>query len=170
MENQKEGVKFKVKADLALFEAIQKNGRLSEEKIATKTNIPATTVHYAMKRIRQRDFFQIKAVPNMKKFQEIPLAVIGFSNVHPMKITKLTEYADQAEIVQFIHSAKDVVLYVMSASKDALTRKLFEMMELLNEKPSIYITSPNIAKFEVTIPDKVLEEVYDNLPDRRIRV
>ena len=48
---------FKVQADLALFEAIQENGRLSETGIAKMTNIPATTVHYAMQRIKQRDFF-----------------------------------------------------------------------------------------------------------------
>ena len=59
METYSENAKFRVKADLALFEAIQEDGRLSEEKIAQKTATSATTVHYAMERIKKRDFFDI---------------------------------------------------------------------------------------------------------------
>jgi len=133
-----------------------------------KINIPATTVHYAMERIRKRKFFKIKAVPMLEKFREIPMAVIGFSDVHPVKIEELKEkFAKKEEVVQFIHSEKDVMFYVMDTSQDALTKTLFGIMKQLDEKPSIYITSPSIAKFEVTIPDKVLEAVYSELPDMR---
>lgn len=162
--------KFKVKVDLALFEAIQKDGRLSEEGIAKKTGISSTTVHYALERIRERDFFKILAVPILKRFMEIPMAVIGFSNVHPAKIEELKdEYKEKQEILQFIHSKKDVVLFVMDESEDALTKTLFKIMEELDEKPCLYITSPDIAKFSVTIPEKILEAIYSELPDRRFK-
>jgi len=106
---QKSDVKFKVKADLALFEAIQKDGRLSEERISQETSIPATTVHYAMERIKQRNFFEIKAVPILERFSEIPTAIIGFSSVHPAKIRELEQkYANKPEVLQFFHSEKDV--------------------------------------------------------------
>ena len=40
----------------------------------------------------------------------------------------------------------------------------------VGEKPSLYIVFPTIAKFDTAIPDKVLEAVYSNLPDRRVKV
>ncbi len=164
-------VKFRVKADLALFEAIQKDGKLSEGRLAHETNIPSTTVHYAMERIKRRDFFQIKAVPRLEKFPEIPMAIIGFSSVHPAKVRRLEEeYAGKPELMQFMRSEKDVVLLVMDSSMDGLTKRLFRIMELAAEKPCIYITSPVIVRFGVAIPDSILDAVYADLPDRRIKV
>ena len=163
--------KFKVKADLALFEALQKDGRLSEQQIGQQTGISSTTVHYALDRIRRRKFFKVQAVPVLERFPEIPMAIIGFSNVHPQKIEELREeYAAKPEVVQFYHSDKDVVLIMMDASMGALTDKLFAVMDIMQEKPSTYITMPGIAKFSATIPDKVLEGVFSELPDRRFSV
>ncbi len=171
MEVIKGSTKFRVKADLALFQAIQQNGRLSEQSIASKTNIPSTTIHYAMKRIRQRDFFEIKAVPKLQRFQEIPMAVVGFSDVHPLKIQELrNQYANKPEVVQFFHSDKDVLLLVMDARTTVLTEKLVNMMELVAEKPCLYITSPRIVKYHAAIPDHVLDSIYGDLPDRRMRI
>jgi len=163
--------KFKVKADLALFEAIQKDGRLSEERISQETCIPSTTVHYALERIRNRGFFDIKAVPRLERFQEIPLAVIGFTNVHPEKVRELSQnYAAKSEVVHLFHDKKDILLVMVDSSMDALTSNLFSIMQRLGEKPCIYITSPSIAKSSATIPNKVLDMVYGDLPDRRMRV
>ncbi|MFC1713557.1 winged helix-turn-helix transcriptional regulator [Candidatus Poribacteria bacterium] len=171
MEVIKGSTKFRVKADLALFQAIQQDGRLSEQSIASRTNIPSTTVHYAMKRIRRRDFFEIKAVPRFEQFQEIPMAVMGFADVHPLKVQELrNQYASRPEVVQFLHSDKDVVLYIMDARASTLTEKLVSIMELVAEKPCLYITSPKIVKYNAAIPDHVLDGVYDHLPDRKIHV
>lgn len=162
--------KFKVKAELALYEALQKDGRLSEDKIAKKTGISSTTVHYALDRIRGRDFFKVMAVPDLEKFSEIPMAIIGFSNVHPVKIKELREkYAKKSEVTQFFHGEKEAVIFLMDSSAGALTEKLFGIMDIAQEKPSIYITSPVVAKYCATIPDKVLEGVYGDLPDRRFK-
>ena len=171
MEVTKGSAKFKVKADLALFQAIQQDGRLSEQNIASRTKIPSTTVHYAMKRIRRRDFFQIKAVPRFEQFQEIPMAVMGFADVHPLKVQELREqYASRPEVVQFFHSDKDVLLLVMDARPTTLTEKLVNIMELVAEKPCLYITSPKIVKYNAAIPDHVLDGVYRHLPNRRIKI
>ncbi len=171
MEVISHSAKFRVKSDLALFQAIQQDGRLSEQSIASRTRISPTTVHYAMKRIRQRDFFEIKAVPRFERFQEIPMAVIGFADVHPLKVRKLRDqYASRPEVVQFLHSDKDVVLFVMDARKTTLTEKLFNIMELVADKPCLYITSPKIVKYYSTIPDHVLDGVYAHLPDMRMRM
>ena len=171
MEVSKGSAKFRVKADLALFQAIQQDGRLSEQSIASRTNIPSTTIHYAMKRMRQRDFFEIKAVPKFERFQEIPMAVMGFADVHPLKVQELRDqYASRPEIMQFFHSDKDVLLFVMDARTTTLTEKLVDIMELVAEKPCLYITSPRIVKYYAAIPDHVLDGVYGHLPDRRMRM
>ena len=67
-----------------------------------------------------------------------------------------------------LHGEKEVLLFVMDSSIDALTRHLFGIMEQLDEKPCLYITCPTIAKSGFTIPDKVLDAVYAHLPDRRV--
>ena len=167
MKTEKKDVKFRVKADLALFQAIQKDGRLSEAKIAKMANIPPTTVHYAMKRIKRRDFFEIKGVPRLEKFQEIPTAIIGFTNLDPARIEKLKEeLADRHEVVQFFHSDKDVLLFVMDTGMATLAEKLFEIMESLGDKPSIYMVAPKIARYNTGIPNQVLEGVYSALSGR----
>ncbi|MBD3184977.1 winged helix-turn-helix transcriptional regulator [Candidatus Poribacteria bacterium] len=159
--------KFRVKADLAMFQAIQQDGRLSEQSIAQITDIPPTTVHYAMQRIRQRDFFRIKAVPKLEKFREIPMAVIGFSHVNPMRIHYLrNKYAGIPEVIQLLHSEKDILLYVMDAEPHKLSERLFGIMEELGEKPCLYMRSPNIAKSDMIIPDRILNAVYGHLPGR----
>jgi DNA-binding Lrp family transcriptional regulator len=163
--------KFKVKTELALYEEIQRNGRLSEESISQKIHIPATTVHYAMERIRDRDFFDIKAMPKLEKFSEIPLGVICFTNVHPAKVQEFKRrYCNMPEIVQFLHDDTDILLIVMESSMEALTGKLFDIMGHLGEKPCLYITSPKIVKSDMVIPDRVLNAVYANLPNRSIRI
>lgn len=162
--------KFRVKAELALFETLQKDGRLSEEKISKETGISATTVHYALDRIRARNFFKVVAVPKLEQFSEIPMAIIGFSNVHPAKIEELKEkYAKKPEVTQFFHGEKEAVIFLMDSNAGALTERLFGIMDIAQEKPSIYITSPVVAKYCATIPDNVLEGVYSDLPDRRFK-
>ena len=161
---------FKVKAELALYEALQRDGRLSEVKLAEETGISPTTVHYALDRIRSREIFKVQAVPVLEKFS-VPMAIIGFSNVHPVKIKELEEkYAGKPEVVQLYHSEKDVVMILMDADNDKLTKKLFAVMELVGEKPSVYMTAPKVAKFSAAIPEKVLEAVFSELPDRRFSV
>ena len=170
-EANKADSKFRVKADLALFQAIQQDGRLSEQSIAQMTDIPPTTVHYAMQRIRQRDFFQIKAVPRLEKFREIPMAVIGFSHVHPLRIHCLRDkYTKIPEVIQFFHSERDVLLCVIDAETHKLSEKLYSIMEQLGEKPCLYMRSPSIAKSDLVIPDRILNAVYSHLPDRKTKV
>lgn len=162
--------KFRVRAELALFQAIQRDGRLSEQSIAQQTDISATTVHYAMQRIRERGFFQIKAIPDLERFREIPMAIVGFSNVSHQNLRRFREkYSDRSEVLQFFHSQTEIILVIMDVSPSALTRKLYDIMEQLGSKPCIHITSPQIARFYTTIPDHILNEVYAHLPDRRLR-
>lgn len=171
MDEDQDTVKFRVKADLALFEALQRDGKLTEEGISKVCNIPPTTVHYALDRIRKRGFFWIKAVPNLARFPDVPMAIIGFSNVHPVRIREVCDKSyGVAEVVWLFHSERDVVICIMDVSSDSLTQRLYGVMELLGEKPCIYMTSPTVAKFDVTIPDKVLESVYGDLADRSIKV
>ena len=163
--------KFRVRADLALFQAMQRDGRLSESSIALATNTSSTTIHYAMQRLRQRDFFHIKAVPKLEEFREIPMAIIGFANVNPARLMTLKQRSDDsAEILQFFHDERSLILFIMESSSDILSKRLFGIMEHLGEKPCLYIISPVIVKSDIAIPDRILDAVYANLPDRRIKI
>ena len=124
-----------------------------------------------MQRIRQRDFFRIKAVPRLEKFHEIPMAVIGFSHVHPLRIHYLRDkYADTPEVIQFLHSDRDVLLYVMDAETHKLSERLYSIMHQIDEKPCLYMQSSSIAKSDLVIPDRILNAVYSHLPDRKTKV
>ena len=59
---------------------------------------------------------------------------------------------------------------IIYSSMESLTKRLYEIMECVQEKPCIYIVSPRIAKCDCAIPDKVLDAVYAGLPDRRMRL
>jgi len=167
-----EDLKFKVKADLAIFEALQENGKLSEEKIAKKTKIPSTTVHYALERLRKRDFFEIVAVPKLDRFQEeVPMAVVGFNDVDPRVLERVKrEYASMEETLMFLHGEKEVLMFLVDSNKDRLTKRLFEIMEMVDSKPSIYIIAPRVEKWDGRLPEKVLEERYGGLADRRLKI
>ena len=157
--------------DLMVFKALQQDGTLSLDKLAYKTGIPPTTVQYAVERLRSRDFYDIKAVPRLDRFQEkIPMAVIGFSDTHPIAIEQLERnYRSKPEVLFMIRGEKEIVLFMMDSSKERLAKRLHDIMTQMNQKPSIYITSLQIVKMDTVIPDKVLDEVYSELPDRRIR-
>ena len=166
-----EPVKFRVKADLAVFEALQHDGKLSEEGLARETEISATTVHYSLDRMRKREFFDIRAVPRLERFGEVPVAVLGFSDVHPVKVEELvSRYGDREEIVQLLSSDKDIVITAMGSDRDALVKLLFDIMQCADEKPSIYMVLPKTVKWSSAIPDKVLDSVYNDLPDRRLKL
>ena len=97
------------------------------------------------------------------------MAVMGFTDVHPLKVRGLKDkYASRPEVVQFFHSDKDVLLFIMDARTATLTEKLVDIMEFVAEKPCLYITSPKIVKYNAAIPDHILNGVYSHLPDRRM--
>ena len=160
--------KFKLKSELELFKALQKFGKLSNEILSKKTGIPATTIQSIFGRIGERDFYDIQAVPKLKEFPEVPMAFIGFSDIHPVKLRNLKEkYMSREQFRAFIHSDKELLLFLMDENKDRLTELIFEIMKVLQARPTMHIITPSIAKMEITIPDKMLEEVYSGLPDKR---
>ena len=96
----------------------------------------------------------------------------------PMKPVRLRKedneyerrYCGMPEIVQFLHDDTDILLIVMESSIEALTGKLFDIMGHLGEKPCLYITSPKIVKSDMVIPDRILNAIYSDLPNRKLRV
>ena len=160
--------KFKLKSELELFKALQKFGKLSNEALSEKTGISATTIQSIFGRIEERDFYDIQAVPKLKEFPEMPMAFIGFSDVHPVRLRKLKEKSlSREQFRAFIHSDKELLLFLMDGNKDRLTELIFEIMKKLQARPTLHIITPSIAKLDPTVPDPVLEEVYSGLPDKR---
>ena len=161
---------FKVMVDLIVFKALQQDGTLSFDRIAHRTGISPTTVQYAVERLKERDFYDIKAAPRLERFQDkIPMAIIGFSDAHPIAIDQLEQkYRNKSEALSMIRGEKEIVLFMMDSSRGRLARKLHDIMIKMNQKPSIYITSPQIVKMEAAIPEKILDAAYSDLPDRRV--
>ncbi len=161
-------VKFRVKVDLALFEAIQRDGKLSESEIARRTHISPTTVHYAMSRIKKRGFFKIKAVPCLERFPRIPKALIGFGGLSQDSVNALRAgYETNPRVMQFFYDSKSVILFVVGPSMEELTRSLFDIVECAGKRPCIHMISPKIAKCDSAIPENVLESVYSELPGKK---
>lgn len=160
---------FKVMVDLLVFKALQQDGTLSLDRIADRTGIHPTTVQSAVRRLRKRDFYSIKAVPDLAKFQDrLPMAVIGFSDAHPIAIDQLERhYAGKPAVLFMIRGEKEIILFMIDSSKEGLVKSLHDIMIRMNQKPSIYITSSQIIKMESTIPEKILDSTYSELPDRR---
>ena len=160
--------KFKLKSELELFKALQKHGKLSNEALSKKTGIHATTIQNIYNRISARGFYEIKAVPKLEMFSEIPMAFIGFPEVHPVRLKHLKEkYLPKEQILGLVSNDKEVLLIMADGDKNRLTELIFEIMGLLQARPTLHIVTPLIEKFGITIPDNVLDKVYGNLPDKR---
>ena len=164
--NKKE--KFKLKSELELFKVLQKHGGLSTEILSEKTGMPATTIRSIQNRIAEREFYDIKAVPKLEMFSEVPMAFIGFPEVHPVRLKHLKEkYLPKEQILGLVSNDKEVLLIMADGDKNRLTELIFEIMGLLQARPTLHIVTPLIEKFGITIPDNVLDKVYGNLPDKR---
>ena len=162
--------KFTTQSELDLFKALQKFGKLSHEKLAKKTKLFISTIHYAFERIKEKKFFQIKAIPNLGQFPELPIAFISFKNIHPIKLRILKKtYLNKDEVRAFITNGKEVFIILMHTNKDRLSELAFEIMEKAQANFGLHILSPTISKLDLTIPDKILDEIYPDLMDRRKR-
>jgi DNA-binding Lrp family transcriptional regulator len=161
-------IKFTSQSDIELFKALQKFGKLSHKKLAKKTRMPKTTVQYAYDRLQERKFYDIKALPRLDQFPELPIAFLSFTNLHPIKLRTLKNiYSKKEEVRVLIINAKDILIILMHSSKDRLTELIFEIMEKAQARPTLHILSPIIAKLDLTIPDKILDAIYPGLPDKK---
>ena len=160
--------KFKLKSELELFKALQLFGKLTLEKLSEKTGISGTTLHGIYQRLQKRKFYEIKAVPKLELFPEIPMAFIGFSDVHPTKLEKLRDEILKGEEFRIIaHSENDILLFLVDENSDRLHQQIHDITKKLESIPSLRITTPSIAKMDITIPGKVLDKIYADLPDKR---
>ena len=161
-------IKFKVESDLKLFKALQKHGKLSHDKLSKKTKLKKTTIQYAYKRLVERNFFKTIITPKLENFPELPLAIISFSDLHPIKLKLLqNSYTNKEETRVFITNGNDVFLILMDSKKEKLAELIFEIMEKAQAKPNNHMLSPIIHKLDLTIPDKILDELYDGIKSRR---
>ena len=153
--------KFTAPSDLTLFKALQKFGRISQTKLAKKTGLPKTTTQYAWERLAARPFYYLKAIPKLDQFPELPLALVSFADLHPIKLRKLKQaYPRKSEVRVFITNGNEVFMLLMHTSKDRLAELIYEIMKKAQAKPSLHILSPTIHKLDLTIPDKILDAVY----------
>ena len=159
---------FQMQSELDLFKALQKFGNVSNNDLAKKTGIPATTINNIKKRMQGREFYHIGILPDFMKFSVVPSAFLGFSNVDPERLRQLRmKSADNDHIMGFVHNENELLLILVHRTSDLLTELIFEIMEMLQARPSIHIMGPVIEKLTAKIPDDVLDAVYGGLPDKR---
>ena len=162
--------KFTTCSELELFKALQKYGKLSRKKLSKKTKLNTSTIQYIYERLTERNFFESKTTPKLDQFPELPLALISFSNLHPIKLRILKKtYLNKDEVRAFITNGKEVFIILMHTNKDRLSELAFEIMEKAQANFGLHILSPTISKLDLTIPDKILDEIYPDLMDRRKR-
>lgn len=160
--------KFKVKSDLDMFSILQKNGRLSSQKLAEKAGMGSTAANVCLKRLIDRDFFEIRAVPKLEKFSEIPMAVIGFSELAKGKVDELEQNQKDAEgIVFFLNNKSECLILSVDYEGNELSKRLINLVKVAGKSPSFCLVSPNVKKFNLRIPENVLNRVYSGLPERR---
>jgi DNA-binding Lrp family transcriptional regulator len=161
---------FRVKSELAVFEVLQKQGKLSIDEISKITNIPSTTVQYALSRLKKRGFFSIHALPKWEVFRhKIPTLVIGFSGVSPIIIEEIKKHSIE-EIRLMVHGERDLMMVVATSSEEALARMTKKLIDKCKKDPCIFMRDPNYPCFRPSFPETVLEQVFADLPDRRIKL
>ena len=167
MGNTKEP-KFKLKSELELFKALQRFGKKSNYTLSKKSGIFATTIQNVFKRINRRNFFHTGVIPKLSEFSEVPMAFIAFSDIHPVKLRQLKSKCQRKDQVRgFIHNDREAILFLMDARRHRIAELIFEIMEDVKARPTVHIMAPTISKLDLKIPDKVLDKVYSELPDKR---
>jgi hypothetical protein len=157
-------IKFSTQSDLELFKALQRLGKLSFKKLSKTTSMPKTTIQYAYRRIKEREFFKTKTLPILEKFPELPLALISFSYLNPLKLKILKDsFIKREEVRLLISNDSEIIMMLMDSSKDKLAESVYEIMKKAQAKPSLHILSPNIGKLDLSIPDKILDKLYTGL-------
>lgn len=153
--------KFNSQSELDIFKVLQAEGNISQKEIANKAGLPKTTVQYACKRLAERAFYGIQAVADLKLFPELPLAIIGFHDLHSMKLQNLKKFLlPRDEVRAFLTGNDSVVMVLIGTSRDALAELVFEIMGKAQARPSIHMLSPGIDKLNFSIPDSILQSLY----------
>ena len=110
--------------DFLIIEALKKDSKLSEQKIAKKTGIPMTTVHNRIKKLREKgiiEFFTIRI--NYKKIGKPIVAYVHVKIIHGADQKKmLDEIAKIPEVseVAMVTGEYDLIFKARVASMEEL--------------------------------------------------
>lgn len=160
--------KFKLKSELEVYKRLQKDGKATTRMLAKKTGTSTTAVKSILKRMQRRNFYKVGAIPKLDMFSEIPIAFIGFPKVNPARLKKLKANFDgRYQLLGLICNESEVLLILTESDRSKLTELIFEVMQLLQAQPSLHILTPCIEKFNLAIPETVLDQIYKRLPDKR---
>jgi hypothetical protein len=162
--------KFTTRSELELFKALQKYGRISYDLLAQKTLLPKTTIQYAYQRLKKKRLFKLNAIPQLAHFSELPLALLSFTDLHPIRLKKLKQiYIQQEEVRILLTTHERVFMMLMHESEDQLDELISAIAEKAQAKPALCMISPTIAKLDLTIQDNVLDAMCTVLKGRTKR-
>ena len=112
--------------DFAIIDELKRNSRLSEKKIAKKTNIPMTTVHNRIKKLRELDVLENYTIKlNYKKLGKPLTAYV---------LLKTLPGIDQKEVLLKISKMPNIREVAMVTGEfDILFKVMVRSMEELNQ-------------------------------------
>ena len=164
----KEGVKFRVQSELALFDVLQQHGKLSVSELSKRANLARTASYYGAKRLFDRGLFDFRAVPRLDKFSDVPQMLLGFSHLKKRAIQGFVTAAAEMESVRMLACGKEsVVLFLMGHQQDHLHELSLSISRRFRRPPVLSLLSPEMVKLDLTIPGSVLQALYAHLPERR---
>jgi len=160
--------KFRVKSDIAMFKILQEYGKLSERELAQKAGVSKNTARACLKRLLERDFFELRAVPKLERFSNHPMAILGFSELDNGKIDELEKHLNEKDhTIAFLHSGNHCFIISMAHGGNELSKQLLEIIQTAGKSPSMCLLSPTVSKFNLKIPESSLKRINDGLPERR---
>ncbi|MBI5227278.1 Lrp/AsnC family transcriptional regulator [Candidatus Micrarchaeota archaeon] len=114
------------KKDLSIIEELEKNGRLSEQKLSRLTGIPMTTIHNRMKKLKETGIIRKYTI-------ELDHAKIG-RNITAFVLVKAMPQTDQRQLLLQISKIPGVFESSMLTGEfDVLFKVRVRSMDELNE-------------------------------------
>ena len=154
-------VKFKVQSELALFDALQRHGKLPVNELSKHANLARTASYHGKNRLIKRGIFDFHAIPRLNRFSEVPMMLLGFNKLtspHLLREFALT-YASSEQVRMLIYNKDSAFLFLMSQTPKQLNELTMQIIKHLQQTPAIAILSPKIAKLKPTIPASILKNI-----------
>ena len=158
-------MKFSKPIDIEVFKLLQQHGILSLRKLAKLGRFSVKAGMAALKRLQSKGIYRAQAIPRLERFEELPLACLAINNAYPHVVQNIKEsFIQKEEVRAFFTNDQHIWLLLMHTSKFALSEIIKEISDHVGNDAKIEvipILSPRIEKFDMTIPDTILDTFYD---------
>lgn len=154
-------VKFRAASEVALFDVLQRYGKLPVDELSRRAKLARTTSYHGAKRLQSRGLFDYQAVPRLSQFSEVPMMVLGFGGIAASKLGPLVStYGCYEPVRMLMHDKQSVFFFLMHQSPAQLNELSMALIHQVGQAPHLSMLSPSIVKMDLTIPVSVLQAIY----------